>query len=86
LEQNEACVGNLVRLLQREPEMPASAELLVRRCFFADDHTDGDGFYMTCYVFGYSDDEEEARKHWGIALRLLGSALVQISTEREKHA
>jgi hypothetical protein len=86
LEQNEACVGSLVRLLQRAPEMPASAEFLVRRCFFADDPTDGDGFYMTCYVFGYSDDEEEARKHWGIALRLLGSALVQISTEREKHA
>jgi hypothetical protein len=39
---------------------------------------------MTCYVFGYSDNEEEARKHWGIALRLLGRALVQISTEREK--
>jgi hypothetical protein len=85
LEQNEACVRNLVRLLQRAPEMPASAEFLVRRCFFADDRTDGEGFYMTCYVFGYSDNEEEARKHWGIALRLLGTALVQISTEREKH-
>ena len=84
LEQNQACVGSLVRLLQRAPEMPASAEFLVRRCFFADDRTDVDGFYMTCYVFGYSDNEEEARKHWGIALRLLGSALVQISTEREK--
>jgi hypothetical protein len=86
LEQNEACVRSLVRFLQRAPEMPASAEFLVRRCFFADDQTDRDGFYVTCYVFGYSDDEEEARKHWGIALRLLGSALVQISTEREKHA
>lgn len=85
LEQNEACVGNLVRLLQRAPEMPASAEFLVRRCFFGVDRTDVDGFYMTCYVFGYSDNEEEARKHWGIALRLLGSALVQISTAREKH-
>jgi len=84
LEQNQACVGSLVRLLQRAPEMPASAEFLVRRCFFADDRTDVDGFYMTCYVFGYSDNEEEARMHWGIALRLLGSALVQISTEREK--
>jgi len=84
LEQNQACVGSLVRLLQGAPEMPAAAEVLVRRCFFADDRTDVDGFYMTCYVFGYSDNEEEARKHWGIALRLLGSALVQISTEREK--
>jgi hypothetical protein len=99
LEQNEACARNLVRLLERAPEMPASAEFLVRRCFFASDRTDavdrteddrtgdrtdGEGFYMTCYVFGYSDHEEEARRHWGSALRLLGRALVQISTEREK--
>jgi hypothetical protein len=98
LEQNEACVGSLVRLLQRAPEMPASAELLVRRCLFAEDRTDADdrindddddrtdveGFSLPCYVFGYSDNEEEARRHWGIALRLLGSALIQISTEREK--
>jgi hypothetical protein len=80
-EQNEECARNLVRLLQGAPEMPASAEFLVRRCFFGDGHVESDGFYMTCYVFGYSDDEEEARKHWGIALRLLGGALVQISAE-----
>jgi hypothetical protein len=85
-EQNEACARNLVRLLQRAPEMPASAEFLVRRCFFADDRAEDDrgerdSFYMTCYVFGYSDVEEEARKHWGIALRLVGNALLQISAE-----
>jgi hypothetical protein len=99
LEQNEACVGSLVRWLQRAPEMPASAEFLVRRCLFADDRaedgrseddragddrTDAEGFYVTCYVFGYSDNEEQARKHWEIALRLLGNALLQISTESEK--
>lgn len=80
-KQNESCARNLVRLLQRAPEMPASAEFLVRRCLFTDHGADADGFYMTCYVFGYSDDEEEARKHWGVALLLVGSALVQISTE-----
>ena len=79
-ERNEDCARSLVRLLRRGPEMPASAEFLVRRCFFADDR-EPDGFYITCYVFGYSDNEEDARKHWGIALRLVGSALVQISAE-----
>jgi hypothetical protein len=83
-EQNEACARNLVRLLQRAPEMPASAEFLVRRCFLSRENAEADGFYMTCYVFGYSDEEEEARKFWGIALRLLGNALVQISVE-ERH-
>ena len=79
-EQNEQSARKLVRLLQLAPEMPASAEFLVRRCFF-DDNREFDGFYMTCYVFGYSDHEDEARKHWGIALRLVGNALLQISAE-----
>jgi hypothetical protein len=79
-EKNEACARNLVRLLQLAPEMPAAAEFLVRRCFFPGGH-ETDGFYMTCYVFGYSDDEDEARKNWGIALRLVGSALVQVSAK-----
>jgi hypothetical protein len=42
LEQNEACVGSLVCWLQRAPEMPASAEFLVRRCLFADDRSEDD--------------------------------------------
>lgn len=79
-EQNEACARDLVRLLQLAPEMPASAEFLVRRCFFTGEQ-ELDGFYMTCYVFGYSDDEEQARKHWGIALRLAGGALMQVSAD-----
>ena len=81
-EQNEACARNLVRLLQLAPEMPASAELLVRRCFFADGGQ-SEGFYITCYVFGYSDTETEARQHWEVALRLVGSALAQISAAKE---
>ncbi len=78
-EQHEAASQSLVRLLQRAPEMPAAAELLVRRCFFAGGKSGPDGFYITCYVFGYSGNEDDARKHWGIALLLLSSALIQLS-------
>jgi hypothetical protein len=83
-EGNEACARNLVRWLQRAPQMAAAAEFLVRRCFFTDDGSEAGGFYMTCYIFGYSDDEAEARELWGSALHLLEGALVQISAEMEK--
>ena len=77
-ERQEATARKLTELLRRAPEMAAAVEFLVRRCFFPEEP---DGFYFTCYVFGYSDDEDEARKLWGIALRLVGNALVQVTAE-----
>ena len=78
LERQEATARRLTELLRLAPEMPAAVEFLVRRCFFPGEP---DGFYFTCYVFGYSEEEAEARKLWGIALRLVGNALVQVSAE-----
>ena len=71
LTAHESVVKNLAGLLKGEPEMLASVEFLVRRCFF---HNRGeqDGFYITCYVFGYGNDEDEARRNWGFALRQVG--------------
>ena len=77
-ERYEASARSLTDLLRRAPEMPAAAEFLVRRCFVPGEP---DGFYFTCYVFGYSDDEDEARKLWGIALQMVGNALGQVSAE-----
>ena len=68
---HELEVKSLVGLLRGEPEMPASVEFLVRRCFFHD-RDEQDGFYITCYVFGYGNDETEARRNWGFALRQVG--------------
>ncbi len=79
LEQHEVVAADLVRLLQSAPEMQASVEFLVRRCYFPSEAGRADGFYFTSYVFGYSETEDKARQHWGIALRLVGSALMQIS-------
>ena len=78
-ERQEATARRLTELLRRAPEMPAVVEFLVRRCYFPGETRDG--FYFTCYVFGYSDDEHDARKLWGIALRLVGSVLLQVSAE-----
>jgi hypothetical protein len=79
LEQHEVMAASLVRLLQSTPEMQASAEFLVRRCYFPSEAGMEEGFYFTSYVFGYSETEDRAREHWRIALRLVGNALVEIS-------
>ncbi len=83
-KQNEATARNLVQLLQRAPETPAAVELLVRRCYSSTENAPPEGFYFTCYVFGYSDTEMEARQHWGIALHLVANAMTQVSAAIEK--
>ncbi len=76
--QHETAVRDLVRRLQLEPEMPVAAEFLVRRGFFAGG---AEGFYITTYIFGYSDGEDEARRLWGMALRLVSAAFEKYSSE-----
>lgn len=69
----------LTDLLRRVPEIPSSAEVCVRRCFFVDAPQSREGFYFTVYVNGYGNDEPEARKSWAIGLDLVGSAILQLS-------
>jgi hypothetical protein len=77
-EAHESFVKNVVKLLQRVPEIPASAEFLLRRCFYHEGDDFRDGFYVTCYVFGYGSDEGKARQQCAIALKLVGNALAQL--------
>jgi len=79
--QHEKLVKRATHLLRRVPEIPAAAELIIRRCFYRDAGTVPDGFYVTFYLFGYGDDEPQARQRWAIALKLVENALRQISAE-----
>jgi hypothetical protein len=82
LEGNERLAAELVRLLQRAPEIQAAVELCVRRCYMHEppgSPESSDGFYLTAYVFGYDDEEETARKHWAIALHLMQNAILQLA-------
>lgn len=80
---HEAFANRLVELLKRVPEMQASVEIIIRRAHY-EDAPDAirEGHYFTLYVFGFGDDEGEARQAWGIALRLVGHALLQMSAAR----
>jgi hypothetical protein len=85
---HEAFAQRLVELLRRAPELPAAAEVTIRRAHFESPAFQSsiaevrEGFYFTIYVIGYGDDETEARQSCGIALRLAGHAALQMSTGR----
>ena len=82
LPAHEQFARKLVALLQRAPETPSSAEVCVRRCYFAEEGEVREGCYCTLYVSGYGNDEASARLNWGVGLKLMGNAIVQLSRAR----
>ncbi len=76
---HEQFAQQLVELLRRTPETPSAAEVGVRRSFFLQDDGVREGFYCTLYVNGYGSDEAGARLNWGVALKLMANAIVQLS-------
>ncbi len=75
----EQFVRKLTELLQRAPETPSAVEACVRRCYFGEDGSMREGFYFTLYVNGYGNDDASARLHWGVALKLMENAIMQLS-------
>ncbi len=76
--EHEQFARRVVQLLKRVPEIPAAAELLIRRCFYHVEDEVQEGFYITFYVFGYGDEEPQARQRWAIALKLVENAIRQV--------
>jgi hypothetical protein len=83
--RHERFARDLLQLLAKVPEIPAAAELVIRRCYFHEQEASGravrPGFYFTLYCSGYGDDEAHARKSWEIVLKLLENALLQLAPE-----
>ncbi|HKN33752.1 MAG TPA: hypothetical protein VJX16_10970 [Terriglobales bacterium] len=79
--EHEQFARRITELLKRVPEIPASAEFLLRRCYYHQDSSDETrkGFYITFYLFGYGDEEKHARQRWAIALQLVENAIRQLS-------
>jgi hypothetical protein len=77
--EHEQFAKRVTQLLARVPEIPAAAELLIRRCFYHVADEIQQGFYITLYLFGYGDDEVQARQRWAIALKLVENAIRQAS-------
>jgi len=75
---HERLAEQLVKLLKKVPEIPATAEFLIRRCHYHVEREIQDGFYITFYLFGYGDDAPQARQRWAIALNLVKNAIKQV--------
>lgn len=82
LSAHEEFATSLVKLLRRAPNTPSSVEICLRRCYFGLLPSLHDGFYYTLYVSGYGSDKASARQNWGVGLKLLTNAILQISTSR----
>jgi hypothetical protein len=76
---HENFARRLSELLRRAPEMPAAIEICVRRCFFENAGGTREGFYLTVYISGYGNDDDSARRNWGVALKLAANAIGQLS-------
>ena len=74
---HENLVRRLIALLRKAPEIPAAVELVVRRCVFTEEGSEGCA--ITCFVTGYGDDSAQARCQCGIALKLLENVLRQVA-------
>ncbi len=86
LEQHEELAGTLCALLKRVPEISSAAEFIIRRCCYAAEPEEKqEGFGITFYLSGYGEDEDAARSHWNIGLRLVENALLQISAAQRKN-
>jgi hypothetical protein len=79
--EHDRFARRVVELLNRAPEIPSAAEFLIRRCFYA--RSDASGFYFSLYVFGYGDDESQARQRWAIALSLVENVIRQATARKE---
>ncbi len=84
--RHEDLARAIADLLKKAPDMAATVELIVRRCYYHQPAAEGgksaeprSGFYITVYVFGYGDDEDSSRQSWGIALQLVANAILQLS-------
>ncbi|MGO9125064.1 MAG: hypothetical protein ACLP6G_09245 [Terriglobales bacterium] len=77
--EHEQWARRLTVLLKKAPEIPAAAEFLIRRCYYHVADGMRHGFYVTFYLFGYGEDEAQARQRWAIGLKLAENAMRQIS-------
>jgi len=74
---HERYLKTVTASLQSEPEIAASAEFILRRCFYPHDHHMREGFYFTAYVFGYGRDQSQAQDNCSGALGTVSRALLR---------
>jgi hypothetical protein len=79
--RHEDLARSLARLIPDASEVNASAEFIVRRCYYHQPGTEEtiSGFYLTFYLFGYGNDEDEAQQMWASALSITAGNILQLA-------
>ena len=92
--RHEQWVKSAARALSNDDESPVACEFIVRRCWYHpevstlhefDDTSSPDGwnplpgFYVTCYLFGYGDDEAQTRARWAEGLCRVTAVLTALA-------
>jgi hypothetical protein len=72
---HETFAREFAKRVRLADDIPASAELIVRRLH--EQHGRPDAFYFTLYAFGFANQEAEARGHWAHALAIVLRALME---------
>jgi hypothetical protein len=92
-DRHEKWAKSVARKLSRDDESPAACEFVVRRCWIhtqaVPDRVEVDaatreernplpGYYVSFYLFGYGDDEAQARARWAEGLRRVTGVLTAL--------
>jgi hypothetical protein len=86
-DEHEKLADDIAKLLHRAPDISAAAEFIVRRCFYHLNEGSPEpdvGYCITFYLHGYGDDEDDSRRRWGIAMKVVENALLQLSGQRRR--
>ena len=81
-ERHERFVKLAAQQLSDNDDQPVSCEFSVRRCWYHDEKPGADlspGFYVTFCLFGYGNDEAEARVRWARGLHRVTSLLIGLT-------
>ena len=82
-EQHEQWVNLATMRLRNIGPHPIACELIVRRCWYRASSSSDDepvpGFYITLYLFGYGNDEVEARARWRGGLTRVSGVLITLA-------
>jgi hypothetical protein len=84
-ESFESWVKSAARALSSEEEDQIACEFMVRRCWYHPESPENPaaeltpGFYVTCYLFGYGDDQAKACARWADGLRRVTAVLIALA-------
>jgi hypothetical protein len=79
-DSHERFVKSAALQLSDDDGRPVTSEFIVRRCWYHPDTLSCDptpGFHVTCYLFGYGNDENQAHARWAEGLRRVTSILAE---------